>query len=255
MKYLTTPRGWRKKYYKFYWRLHYNMVRATIKKGKYSFMATQRHLSRFKNFMSHYEARINWLRKNRGHRSAQGRNKEAKLVRYGYKFQYLRTYRAGVGRCTIRDPRGTVLFYEITNAQVEQALNWLLRQAVIKGYTLQKARSPAAKIPFSYKQVLKQARQEYRSLSRIRKRARFKDFKKMLTLARLMDLQWETNYGLGGLGRAEDKIVRSLWAFHRRGHRGWKLIKYVWHQHMVDCWKVAAYNWAMRFGTGKYKLH
>jgi hypothetical protein len=252
MPYLETNLAWRKKWYKFYWRIHYNMIWKTITRSKYMYMSTLKHLKQFKETIARHERQINWLVKNKGHRSAEGRNKEAKLKRYGYKFKYLRTYRPGAGRCTIRDPTGKVLFYEITNDQVEQALDWLLRDAALKGYALAKERSAATKMPFSYSQVLSEARREYRGLSRLQKRAKFKDFKKMLTLAKLLELNWQTNYGLGGIGKYEKKIVRALWMFHRRGNRGWKLIKLVWQSHMIDAWKLAAYRWALRFATGKW---
>jgi len=252
MPYLETNLAWRSKWYKFYWRVHYNMIRKMIVRNKFTYPSTFKHLKRFKETMARHESQINWLIKNKGHRSAEGRNKEAKLIRYGYKFQYLRTYRAGAGRCTIRDPGGKVLFYEITNDEVEQALDWLLRDAALKGYVLAKERSAATKIPFSYSQVLSEAKREYRGLSRLYKRAKFGDFKKMLTLAKLIELNWETNYGLGGIGTYEKKIVRALWMFHRRGNRDWKLIKLVWQSHMIDAWKLAAYRWALRFATGKW---
>jgi hypothetical protein len=252
MPYLVTNLAWRKRWYKFYWRIHYNMIWKMITQSKFMYPLTLKHLKQFKETIARHESQINWLIKNKGHRSAQGRNKEAKLVRYGYKFKYLRTYRGGAGRCTICDPGGKVLFYEITNDEVEQALDWLLRDAALKGYALAKERSAAAKIPFSYSQVLSEARREYRGLSRLYKRAKFSDFKKMLTLAKLIELNWETNYGLGGIGKYESKIVRALWMFHQRGNTGWKLIKLVWQSHMIDAWKLAAYRWALRFATGKW---
>jgi hypothetical protein len=247
---LVTSLAWRKRWYKFYWRVQYNTVWRTAKKGGVMYTSTFNNLYRFKQTIARHERHINYLIKNRGYRSPKGHEKEAKLKRYGYKFKYLRTYRPGVGRCTITDPKGKVLFYEITRDQVEQALNWLLVQAAIKGYALQKAAPAHGKRLFDYKQVARQAKQAYRRLSNILKRARFDDFKRMLALAKVIDLQWESNYGLGGIGKYEKKIARSLQMYHQRGHRGWALIKLVWKRHALDCWQLAAYRWALRFGTG-----
>ena len=244
--------NWGKWYYKFSWRLDYAFVWKMIKMNKYSYMSTQKHLRRFKSTMISYERSLRYMR-NIGHRSPQSHNKESELKRCGYRFHYYKSaYTRSAGRCTIKDPSNKVLFYMITTAQIDRAIDWLLRDAKIKGYSSKKTPSAATKIPFNYKQVLREAKIEYNKLSLKKKLAVFNNFKRPLALSKLIEFNWETNYGLGGIGKYEKKIVRSLWNSYKRGHKGWILMKYVWLSHMTECWKLAAYRWALRFATGKW---